>query len=46
VDYDRYLWLVKRIEKAGRDESRIYRFYPFLIKEALFSSMSAPSVSL
>jgi hypothetical protein len=33
-DYDRYLWLVKLIKKAGCDERNIYRSHPFLVKDA------------
>jgi len=39
VDYDRYLWLVKRIKKAGCDERSIYRSHPFLVKDVLFSAI-------
>jgi hypothetical protein len=38
-DYDRYLWLVKLIKKAGCDERNIYRSHPFLVKDALFSAI-------
>jgi hypothetical protein len=39
ADYDRYLWLVKLIKKAGCDERNIYRSHPFLVKDALFSAI-------
>src|ERR687898_3285756 len=39
ADYDRYLWLVKLIKKAGCDESDIYRSHPFLVKDVLFSAI-------
>ncbi len=39
VDYDRYLWLVKLIKKAGCDERSIYRSHPFLVKDVLFSAI-------
>ena len=39
VDYDRYLWLVKLIKKAGCDERDIYRSHPFLVKDSLFSAI-------
>ena len=41
VDYDRYLWLVKRIKKAGCDERSIYRSHLFLVKDVLFSAILA-----
>ena len=40
VDYDRYLWLVKRIKKAGCDERSIYS-HLFLVKDALFNAILA-----
>ena len=39
ADYDRYLWLVKLIKKAGCDEESIYRSHPFLVKDVLFSAI-------
>ena len=39
VDYDRYLWLVELIKKAGCGERDIYRSHPFLVKDALFSAI-------
>jgi len=39
ADYDRYLWLVKLIKRAGCDERNIYRSHPFLVKDALFSAI-------
>src|SRR5919107_3840547 len=39
ADYDRYLWLVKLIKKAGCDEMSIYRSHPFLVKDVLFSAI-------
>src|SRR5215211_6989188 len=39
VDYDRYLWLVKLIKRAGCDERAIYRSHPFLVKDVLFSAI-------
>jgi glucosylglycerate hydrolase len=39
ADYDRYLWLVKLIKKAGCDERDIYRSHPFLVKDVLFSAI-------
>jgi hypothetical protein len=39
ADYDRYLWLVKLIKKAGCDEESIYRAHPFLVKDVLFSAI-------
>ena len=39
ADYDRYLWLVKLIKKAGCNEKDIYRSHPFLVKDALFSAI-------
>jgi glucosylglycerate hydrolase len=39
ADYDRYLWLVKLIKKAGCDERNIYSSHPFLVKDVLFSTI-------
>ena len=39
AEYDRYLWLVKLIKRAGCDERAIYRSHPFLVKDVLFSSI-------
>jgi glucosylglycerate hydrolase len=39
ADYDRYLWLVKLIKKAGCDERTIYRSHPFLVKDVLSSAI-------
>jgi len=39
ADYDRYLWLVKLIKKAGCNERSIYRTHPFLVKDVLFSAI-------
>jgi hypothetical protein len=37
ADYDRYLWLVKLIKRAGCNERSIYRSHPFLVKDVLFT---------
>jgi glucosylglycerate hydrolase len=39
ADYDRYLWLVKLIKRAGCNERSIYRSHPFLVKDVLFSAI-------
>jgi glucosylglycerate hydrolase len=39
ADYDRYLWLVSLIKKAGCDERLIYRSHPFLVKDVLSSAI-------
>src|ERR671916_746634 len=39
AEYDRYLWLVKLIKRAGCDERAIYRSHPFLVKDVLFSAI-------
>ena len=39
ADYDRYLWLVRLIKKAGCDEGSIYRSHPFLVKDVLYSAI-------
>src|SRR5215210_5200279 len=39
AEYDRYLWLVKLIKKAGCDEENIHRSHPFLVKDVLFSAI-------
>ncbi len=38
-DYDRYLWLVGLLRKYQYDDARIYRRYPFLIKDVFFSAV-------
>jgi hypothetical protein len=38
-DYDRYLWLVRLIKKAGCNEKSIYNSHPFLVKDVLFSAI-------
>jgi hypothetical protein len=38
-DYDRYLWLVEQLRKCHYDDARIYREYPFLIKDVFFSAI-------
>jgi hypothetical protein len=39
ADYDRYLWLVKLINRASCDEATIYNTHPFLVKDVLFSAI-------
>ncbi|HET7478418.1 MAG TPA: trehalase family glycosidase [Rubrobacteraceae bacterium] len=39
ADYDRYLWLVGLIKRAGCDERTIYRSHPFLVKDVLSSAI-------
>ncbi len=39
ADYDRYLWLVSLVKRAGCDERTIYRFHPFLVKDVLSSAI-------
>jgi hypothetical protein len=39
TEYDRYLWLVKLVKRAGCDERAIYRSHPFLVKDVLFSAI-------
>ncbi len=39
ADYDRYLWLVNLVKKAGCDERAIYRSHPFLVKDVLSSAI-------
>ncbi len=38
-DYDRFLWLVELLRKYRYDDARIYREYPFLIKDVFFSAI-------
>jgi len=38
-DYDRFLWLVQQLRKCQYDDARIYREYPFLIKDVFFSAV-------
>jgi hypothetical protein len=38
-DYDRFLWLVELLRKCRYDDARIYRDYPFLIKDVFFSAV-------
>jgi hypothetical protein len=39
ADYDRYLWLVSLVKKAGCDERVIYRSHPFLVKDVMSSAI-------
>ena len=39
VEYDRYLWLVNLIKRAGCDEATIYASHPFLVKDVLTSAI-------
>jgi glucosylglycerate hydrolase len=39
-DYDRYLYLVGLLRKCRYDDARIYREYPFLIKDVFFSAVA------
>jgi len=39
ADYDRYLWLVSLVKRAGCDERTIYRSHPFLVKDVLSSAI-------
>ncbi len=38
-DYDRFLWLVELLRKCRYDDARIYREYPFLVKDVFFSAV-------
>jgi len=38
-EYDRYLWLVELLKRARYDETVVYRSYPFLVKDVLFSGI-------
>jgi hypothetical protein len=38
-DYDRFLWLVEQLREYRYDNARIYREYPFLIKDVFFSAI-------
>jgi glucosylglycerate hydrolase len=39
AEYDRYLWLVELIKRAGCEERAIYGSHPFLVKDVLFSAI-------
>jgi hypothetical protein len=39
AEYDRYLWLVNLIKRAGCDEASIYETHPFLVKDVLASAI-------
>jgi glucosylglycerate hydrolase len=39
AEYDRYLWLVNLIKRAGCDETTIYETHPFLVKDILTSAI-------
>ena len=39
AEYDRYLWLVNLIKRAGCDEATIYETHPFLVKDVLTSAI-------
>ena len=38
-EYDRYLWLVELLKRAGYDDAKVYPAYPFLIKDVWFSAI-------
>jgi glucosylglycerate hydrolase len=39
ADYDRYLWLVELLRRAGYDNRAIQAEHPFLVKDVLFSAV-------
>ena len=39
AEYDRYLWLVESIKQVRCEDEAIYEEHPFLVKDALFSSV-------
>jgi glucosylglycerate hydrolase len=40
-EYDRYLWLVELMKRAGYDDAAIQAGYPFLIRDVLMSAIFA-----
>lgn len=42
-EYDRYLWLVESLKKSKYLDSQVYKTHPFLVKDALMSSVFALS---
>jgi glucosylglycerate hydrolase len=42
-EYDRYLWLVDLLKRAGYDDSTIQRDHPFQIRDVLMSAIFATS---
>lgn len=43
TEYDRFLWLVECLKRAKYSDAEIYKTHPFLIKDALMSSIFAAS---
>ncbi|WP_344319328.1 MGH1-like glycoside hydrolase domain-containing protein, partial [Actinocatenispora thailandica] len=39
AEYDRYLWLVELLRRAGYDDGRIAATHPFVVKDVLFSAI-------
>jgi glucosylglycerate hydrolase len=39
AEYDRYLWLVETLKRAGYDDAAVQRSHPFLVKDVLFSAV-------
>ena len=46
AEYDRYLWLVNLIKRAGCDEASIYETHPFLVKDVLASAILVANEAL
>lgn len=38
-EYDRFLWLVECLKKDHYDDAKLYKTYPFLVKDALMTSI-------
>jgi glycogen debranching enzyme len=41
AEYDRYLWLVELLKRAGYDDAAIQRDYPFQVRDVLMSAIFA-----
>src|SRR5205823_2764657 len=42
-EYDRYLWLVELLKRAGYDDATIQRDHPFQVRDVLMSAIFATS---
>jgi hypothetical protein len=40
-EYDRFLWLVELLKRAGYDDAVVHREHPFLVKDVIFTAIFA-----
>jgi hypothetical protein len=39
AEYDRFLWLIELLKRAGYDDAEVHRSHPFRIKDVVFSAI-------